>query len=87
MYSIITTKKAHKELLQLPKRDRHRIERAIDHLKEEPYAGKHMHGNRKGMFSLRVWPYRVIYTIRHEIITVTIISIGHRKDIYKKIAR
>ena len=38
----------------------------------------------KGYYAVRAWPYRFIYRIEKEIVTVTVVAIGHRKDVYKK---
>ncbi len=35
-------------------------------------------------FRVRVSDYRIIYTINDEIYRVTIVMIGHRRDIYEK---
>jgi len=36
----------------------------------------------KNMYRIRVGDYRVIYTIHQQTITIEILKIGHRKDIY-----
>ncbi len=38
----------------------------------------------KGLMKLRVGDYRVIYSIKRETVTVHVIKIGHRKDVYDK---
>lgn len=40
-----------------------------------------------GFRRIRVGDYRVIYTIRRNVITVTIAAVGHRSDVYKKISQ
>lgn len=87
MYSVVLKATAAKELCKLPWKDQGRIRSAIDHLAEDPFFGKAMQGDCKGMFSIRVWPYRIIYTIQKNIVTVTVVAIGHRKDVYKKLPR
>ena len=37
------------------------------------------------LYRLRVGDYRVIYQIAQRIITIYIVAIGHRKNIYKKL--
>ena len=37
---------------------------------------------KESTYRLRVNDYRVIYTVEHECITVLVIRIGHRKNIY-----
>jgi mRNA-degrading endonuclease RelE of RelBE toxin-antitoxin system len=53
-------------------------------LRENPFAGKKLQGELFGLYCLRVWPYRIIYTIEKRVITVTVVAIGQRKDVYRK---
>ena len=36
-------------------------------------------------YRLRVSDYRIVYSIHENILTIKIISIGHRREIYKRI--
>ncbi len=85
MYSVVLKSTAVKQLRKLPSKDQDRIRSAIDHLAEDPFCGKTMQGECKGIFSIRIWPYRILYVIQKKILTVTVITIGHRKDVYKKL--
>ncbi len=38
---------------------------------------------REGYFRLRVGNYRIIYTVKNDILLVQVIEIGNRGDIYK----
>ena len=50
--------------------------RNTDSVTPEPLSGEF-----KGMYKLRVGDWRVIYTIESK--TVTILAVGHRREIYK----
>ena len=39
--------------------------------------------NLKGLLKLRVGDYRVIYSVERKIVTVYVIKIGHRRDVYE----
>ena len=61
-----------------------RIAGVIDALANDPYP----HGTRKlkgfeFRYRIRIGDYRVIYEVRNSILTVIVIRIGHRKDIYR----
>ena len=43
--------------------------------------GKPLQGKLKGCFRLRIDPYRIVYTINKNQVTVFIIKIGLRKDL------
>lgn len=83
MYALEVKPKAMKQLESLPNKDQDRILAVFDVLRENPAAGKQLEGKYKGFRSLRVWPYRIIYAVDHRIITVTVVNIGHRKDVYR----
>lgn len=83
MYRVEVKKKAKKEIAALPKKEQQRVVAAFDVLRENPFAGKKMQGEYEGAWSLRVWLYRILYTIHHEIVTVTVLRVGHRQDVYK----
>lgn len=83
-YAVEIKKKALKELQKLPQKDRRRIVAAFDLLREHPFEGKKLEGDHEGAWSLRVWPYRILYVIHEKIITVTILRIAHRQGVYKK---
>lgn len=59
-----------------------RILGAKSKLETNPYEGKKLTGKLEGQYSLRIWPYRIVYFIDQQK-DVIITDIGHRKDIYK----
>ena len=73
---------AQKSLAKIPPRDRARIIAVIPTLAENPYLGKKLEGELRGLYSYRVWPYRIIYKPYKEILVVVIIRIGHRQGVY-----
>lgn len=63
--------------------DQKRIEAAITLLATNPIPPKALKlSNREG-YRLRIGNYRVIYSIKREILTIRVIDIGHRKEIYR----
>ncbi len=83
MYTLEVKTKALKQLETLPKKDQKRVLAAFDVLRENPAAGQQLEGKYKGLRSLRLWPYPIIYAVDHSIITVTVVKVGHRKDVYR----
>lgn len=80
-YNFVIDKAARKFIETQQKKQRNRIFAAIYKLPHEgdrkPLAG------RKGYFRLSIGGYRVIYTVRHDIITVAVLEAGNRGDVYK----
>ncbi len=51
-------------------------------LESDPYLGKRLTGPLRGLLSLRVGDYRVIYHVDLPKNTVWLVAVGHRKSIY-----
>jgi mRNA interferase RelE/StbE len=45
--------------------------------------GKPLHGEKRGLWRYRVGDYRPICDIQDEQITVLVLTLGHRKDVYR----
>ena len=84
MYRLEIYTQAQKDLSRLPPQDQKKVVAAIDHLILDPFAGKKLKGKWLGYRVMCAWPFRIIYTIDKKIITITVVGIGHRKDVYKE---
>ncbi len=60
-----------------------RIINKIESLEETPFEGKPLVGNHRGEFSLRVGNYRIVYETDSPAKTVYILTIKHRRHVYK----
>lgn len=59
-----------------------RVKAAKSKLEQNPFVGKKLTGKLEGQYSLRLWPYRIVYFITQGK-DVIITDIGHRKDVYR----
>lgn len=87
MYKIAFTKNAQKEYYYLYKTNKNiflRVKAALSSIAENPHQGKPLILTLKGKWSYRVGMYRIIYSIEHSILTVYVIDIGHRREIYNR---
>ena len=82
-YRIIIEKQARKDMKKLSPKTRSRVNATITILRENPFMGKQLKGDLAGLWSLRVWPYRILYIIEREIVTVTVLEVGHRQGVYQ----
>ncbi len=82
-YKIVFTKKSQKAYQKLPDTGKPKIARAIAALSQNPFQGKKLEGELKGGYSIRAWPYRVIYSVDGVQKVVNINSILHRQGAYK----
>ena len=82
-YKVVIAKSAEKELAQLPVEAIMRIREKVSSLANNPRPDgcKKMKGY-KDLYRICVGDYRVIYSIQDTILTVTVVAVGNRKDIY-----
>ena len=83
MYRVVLPKRVEKSLRNLPAKEQMRVIQALEGLQDDPLAGKNLKGTLEGIYSIRVWPLRILYEIRRKERDVLILFIGHRKDAYK----
>ena len=81
-YSLRIKHSAAKALGRLSAPDRARLVAAIDRLADEPFAGGLLKGEFAGLRRLRVGSYRIVYEAIHEELTVLVVRLGHRRDVY-----
>lgn len=74
---------ARKNLDRIPADYRARIIATLDEIVLDPFFGKKLSGKQKGQYSVRVWPYRIIYEIHKRELIVFVIDIDHRGRVYK----
>jgi mRNA interferase RelE/StbE len=82
-YSIQIRRSAEKEIEQLPNKDRGKIIRRIEELRDDPRpAGtKKLSGEEK--YRLRQGNYRVLYEVHDDIVTIVVVKVADRKDAYR----
>ena len=90
MYTIEFTNKAEKDLGKLPKQTIARILEKIDKLAIDPRPSGykklndfHVSNAPNELYRIRIGDYRVIYAIEEEIITITVVKVAHRKEVYE----
>ena len=83
-YRIEIKRSAVKELEAIPAKDRRRIATKIQALAGNPRpAGcDKLSGHDK--YRIRQGNYRILYTIEDDVLVVTVIKIGGRRDVYRE---
>ena len=82
-YSLQIKASAAKALRIIDKPDRLRLIDAIDRLREDPHVGKALKGEFSGLRRIRIGRYRVIYEVSEGQLTVLVVRVGHRRDVYR----
>ncbi len=85
MWKVEYKKSVQKDLKGISEDIQYILRRAIeDKLMVDPLRfGLPLRRNLKGLMKLRVGDYRIIYSIEREMVTVFVIKIGHRKEVYR----
>lgn len=84
-YTILFTKKAKKNFKKIDKQYHQAIFKSINKLATNPLVGEPLKGEYKSLWKLRVLKLRIIYSIKNKKLQIIVITIRHRKDVYKKI--
>ncbi len=82
MYKLLFDKEFKKDLDKLDKTTKERVLNKVFELEKYPELGKHLIGIN--LWSLRIGKYRVLYKIVSGQLRVLILTIEHRKKVYKK---
>jgi mRNA interferase RelE/StbE len=83
-YKIEYLEEVFDQLAKIPKNIRLTIIKAInERLRADPHRFKPLVCNLKGFFRMRVGDYRVIYRVEEEKVTVFIIKIDVRGNVYR----
>lgn len=86
MYRIELSRPARKVYLKLPETVRKDIHEKLIRLAESPYDYHHDVKKLKGLshcYRLRVGDWRILYHIHNEALIIEVITIGHRKEVYR----
>jgi mRNA interferase RelE/StbE len=83
-YKIEFSNAAFKQLKKLPIKVRTRIQTKIDELADNPRPnGVVKLEDSDNGYRIRVASYRVIYDIFDDVLIVSVVTVGHRKEVYR----
>ena len=84
-YKLLIPPFVEKTLAHLPPNLKKKIRFALEEIQEDPYLGKPLKDELRGLWSFRVSRYRIVYRIHANRIEVQVIDIGSRNIIYERI--
>lgn len=84
-YKIEFSRKAERQFKDLTNQIQKRLKPKIDALAQNPRPRgvKKLEGEDE-LYRVRVGDYRVIYQVRDDVLIVLVVSLGDRKEIYKR---
>ena len=82
-YNIYFKKSVEKDFKVIPKKDLVKILERIEALAEDPRPPgcEKLSGQQK--YRLRQGRYRILYSVQDDELTIWVVKVGHRKDIYR----
>jgi len=86
VYKIFFKKSVLKDLDKIPKNNLRRIINKINALSNDPRPSGHEKLSDQEKYRIRQGSYRIVYSIQDKKLTLWIIKVGHRSDVYRKLA-
>lgn len=87
-WTIKIDKKAVKEIASLDKPIKKRIteflKNKLANIQNPRSIGEALHGELKKFWKYRIGDYRLICSIEDDVVTVLVLKVQHRKEVYKK---
>jgi mRNA interferase RelE/StbE len=82
-YKIFFKESVEKDLRSIPKKDLKKILTRIEALAKEPRPQGYEKLSSQDKYRIRQGTYRIIYSIQDQELTVWVVKVGHRKDVYR----
>ncbi len=83
MARVVLARRARHELLDLDWPLIDAVEDALGLLQRDPRAGHELHGRLRGLRSLRVGSYRIVYQLADSEQTIRVATVRHRSIAYR----
>lgn len=82
-YRIFFRRSVEKDISRIPKKDVKRILDRIKTLEKDPRPAGCEKLTGQERYRLRQGRYRIVYSIQDDELTIWIVTVGHRKDVYR----
>ena len=84
LYKIEINKKVRKkDLPSIPTKDVQKIVLRIQKLADDPFPIDATKLKGREEWRIRQGDYRILYIVEEEIVTVIVVKVGHRRDVYR----
>ncbi len=84
-YTVVLKPAAERALKKIVQPTLRRIAKAIDNLGTDPRpSGVTALQGKPGLLRIRVGDYRIIYIVRDDVLTVLVVTVGHRREVYQR---
>jgi mRNA interferase RelE/StbE len=84
LYKVQINKKVRKkDLPSIAPKDVRRIVDRIQKLADNPYPVDAVHLKGRDERRIRQGDYRILYIVKEQVVTVFVVKVGHRREVYK----
>ena len=83
-YEVVLSERAAKALRKLDRGVRDRVLATIEQLAEEPRPVGCKRLSNSPFYRVRVGDYRVVYDVEDAVVRVTVVKLGHRREVYQR---
>ncbi len=83
-YKVYFKESAEKDFGAIPKKDLQKILRRIAALAKDPRPPGHEKLTGQERYRVRQGRYRIVYSIQDKELTVWIVKVGHRREVYQR---
>jgi len=82
-YRLVFRKSVAKDLRPIPNQEVARILQRVEELQENPRPAGSEKLSGQERYRIRQGVYRILYEVTDELLTVTVVKVGHRKAVHK----
>jgi mRNA interferase RelE/StbE len=82
-YKVYFKTSVEKDVSTIPKKDLRKLLQRVATLARNPRPEGHEKLTGQERYRIRQGRYRIVYSIQDEVLTVWIVKVGHRKDVYR----
>ena len=83
-YKIVIKPSVKKSISKLSRDLQLRIFGVIDSLQLDPYPPNARKLEGRDGYRIRTGDYRIIYEVENQILTITVLVVGHRREVYRQ---
>jgi mRNA interferase RelE/StbE len=82
-YKVYFEESVEKDFSTIPKKDLQKILRRIEMLSQDPRPQAHEKLTGQERYRVRQGHYRIVYSIQDKELTVWVMKVGHRREVYR----
>lgn len=82
-YEILFKESVYKDLKKIPKSDLRKILLRIENLSKDPRPKGCEKLADQERYRIRQGKYRIVYSIREDQLSIWVVKVGHRKEVYR----